>query len=158
MCFFVLCNRHWLSRVPGANLWIACLPRLPSPFICSYRNNKYTGPTYPSRPTLALFGAPVTSERPGPRSFGRQDREPEGHPTGTGPHVAIRHNRGNDTKHSNRIPWDWLESGLTAPRRPQIYENKHRRVDTTRKRPATIRSATPCSTQVSKRVHTQTYK
>jgi hypothetical protein len=26
VCFFVLCNRHWLNGVSGANLGIACLP------------------------------------------------------------------------------------------------------------------------------------
>ena len=26
VCFFVLCNRHWFNRVPGANLGIVCLP------------------------------------------------------------------------------------------------------------------------------------
>jgi hypothetical protein len=26
VCFFVLCNRHWFNRVPGATLGIVCLP------------------------------------------------------------------------------------------------------------------------------------
>ena len=26
LCFFVLCNRQWFNRVPGAHLGIACLP------------------------------------------------------------------------------------------------------------------------------------
>ena len=26
MCLFVLCNRHWFNRVPGAHLATACVP------------------------------------------------------------------------------------------------------------------------------------
>jgi hypothetical protein len=29
VCVFVLCNRHWFNRVPGAHLGIACLPFTP---------------------------------------------------------------------------------------------------------------------------------
>ena len=57
---------------------------------------------------LTLLGAPVGIGEARVTVSRRQDREPGGFPLGTGPHVAVR--------------------------RPQVYEQKHRRVTATPKK------------------------
>jgi hypothetical protein len=82
VCFFVLCNRHWFNRVPGApprdGLGVTYLPSTIS-----------SDAGYADLP-LALLGAPVSIGallEPGSRSPGAepQDRDWPGRPPGTGP-------------------------------------------------------------------------
>ena len=99
-CFFVLCNRHWFNKAPGPDprgteLGVAYLPSALS-----------SDAGYADLP-LALLGAPVDIGallKPGSRSPGAepQDRDWSGHPSGTGPNVTFRHNRGSAAIHPSR--------------------------------------------------------
>jgi hypothetical protein len=93
VCFFALCNRHWFNRVPGSNLGIACLPITLTLTLAV--------PTYPQ----PYWMPQSASGRPGSRSLGCRQRDPEGRPPGTGPHVPVRRNRGSNAIHSSRSPW-----------------------------------------------------
>jgi hypothetical protein len=79
------------------NLEIACLP-------FTLTLTLAVRPT-PKLGAINLSGAPVSIGETRSRSLGL-DRE-KVRPPGTGPHVAVRHNRGSDSDaiHSDRSPW-----------------------------------------------------